>query len=349
MRATSLLGVRRTLKAVAVPLAAVALLMSVQACSTRASATTSAAGPTQASALRAFDSYVAAEKVALADHNELLALSLTTSAQYALVSAGYTAGIGPAAAPARDRPVYGKPTLYVPKLTTYPQWFVAAAPEHPAGGGPARTALMVFYRSGAGATWALSGSVLLNQAAPPLTVAASQAGEATALATSDQSLQVRPEEVGAMHASVADDGPASAASVAVAAGPQTTGLYSANNAIARRDSARHESYQWELEGSSYPVFALRTAGGGALVFYTMYLNTVTEAARQPPRHHAPLPTVPVPPRYRPLLPAGTGTLHHQLTVDHTMQFAALVPAASAKTAKIQVIGSAGGPTYAHGY
>lgn len=347
MRATSLPGVRRTLKAVAIPLAAVGLLMSVQGCSTRASATTSVTGPTQASALRAFDSYAAAQKVAQADHNELLALSLTTSAQYALVSAGYTTGTGPGATSAEDRPVYGQPTLYVPKLTTYPQWFMAVAPEHPAGGGPARTALMVFYRSAADAAWALSGSVLLNQAPPPLKVATSSTGDATALATADQSLEVRPDEVGAMHATVTDDGPASAASAAVAAGPQTTGLYSANAAIERQDAARHEFYQWELEGTSYPVFALRTADGGALVFYTMTLNLVTEATNQPPKHsHAPLPTVPVPPEDQPLLPAGTGTLHHQLTINQTLQFAALVPA---KTGKIQVIGSAGAPTYAHGY
>ncbi len=349
MRATSLPGVRRTLKAVAVPLAAVALLMSVQGCSTKAAATISVTGPTQASALRAFNSYAAADQVALADHNELLALSLTTSAQYALVAAGYTAGTGPGAASAKDRPVYGRPTLYVPKLTTYPQWFMAVAPEHPAGGGPSRTALMVFYRADARTAWALSGSVLLDRPAPPLKVLTAR-GNATALATSDQSLQVRPEEVGAMNATVADDGPASAASAAVAAGPQTTGLYSANAAIARQASARHEFYQWELEGSSYPVFALRTAGGGALVFYTMYLNTTTQATNEPPRHsHAPLPTVPVPPEYQPFLPAGTGILHHELTGDQTMQFAALVPPASAKTAKIQVIGSGGGPTYAHGF
>lgn len=338
------------LKAVAGPLAALGLLLSVQGCGARASATTAEAAPTRAGALRAYDSYVTAEKVALADHNELLALSLTTSAQYALVQAAYTAGTGPASGSAAARPVYGRPVLYLPKLTTYPQWFMAVAPEHRAGGGPTRTSLMVFDRASASATWQLSGSVLLNPGTAPLTVAAGHDGYATALATSSQSLRIRPDEVGATVATVTDDGPSSAATAVVAAGPQTTGLYSTNAAIRKQAATRHEFYQWELEGTSYPVFALRTANGGALVFYTMYLNTVTEATKAPPRNsHAPLPTVPVPAEYKPFLPKTTGTLHHQLTGDQTLQFAALVPPATSQTGKIQVIGSAGGPTYAHGF
>ena len=338
------------LKAVAGPLTALGLLMSVQGCGARASATTAQASPTPAGAMRAYDAYVTAAKVALADHNEQLALSLTTSAQYALVAAAYTAGTGPASAAAADRPVYGRPTLYVPKLTTYPQWFMAVAPEHPAGGGPTRTSLMVFNRGSSGATWQLSGSVLLNPGSAPLTVATGHDGYATALDTSSQSLKIRPDEVGATVATVADDGPSSAATAVVAAGPQTTGLYSANAAIEKQAATRHEFYQWELEGTSYPVFALRTANGGALVFYTMYLTTVTETTNTPPRNgHAPLPTVPVPAEYKPFLPSTTGTLHHQLTGDQTLQYAALVPPASSRTGRIQVIGSAGGPTYAHGF
>ena len=32
-------------------------------------------------------------------------------------------------------------------------------------------------------------------------------------------------------------------------------------------------YQWSMEGTPYPAFALRTAAGGALVLYAMYLNS----------------------------------------------------------------------------
>ena len=72
-------------------LAALALLLSLQGCSTTAAATTSVTGPTPAAALRIFNAYVTAERVALANHNELLALSLLTGSQYNITSAAYTA------------------------------------------------------------------------------------------------------------------------------------------------------------------------------------------------------------------------------------------------------------------
>ena len=99
-----------------------------------------------------------------------------------------------------------------------------------------------------------------------------------------QPIDRRPDVVGAMHATVADDGPASAAAPVVQAGPQTTGLYHANAAIARQAATQKTTYTWELEGTSYPFFALRTTDGGALVFYTMTLATTTVATRVSFRH-----------------------------------------------------------------
>jgi hypothetical protein len=335
-----------TLKIVLGPLAALGLLLSVQGCGADASATTSVTGPTPATARQVFNSYVTAERVALTDRNELLALSQATSAAYTLASAAFTVAAASGTAP--PVPVYGRPMMYVPKLTTYPQWFMAAAPERLATGGPSRIALLVFYRSDPGTTWALSGSALLNPGVPAPKVAVDNSGYATALSTFDEKLKVRPNVVGPMHATVADDGPASPATAAVAAGPQTTGLYAANAALAQQAATRQQSYQWELEGTSYPVFALRTTDGGALVLYTLYLNTSTSPIKTPPKNSkAPLPVIPVPAAYRAFLPASQPPLHHNLTADQTLQYAAIDPATSSP-AKIQVIGAAGGPTYAHG-
>ena len=338
----------RMLTAVLGLLAALALLLSLQGCGTTAAATTSVTGPTPAAALRIFSAYVTAERVALANHNELLALSLLTGSQYTITGAAYTAAAETGGTV--GGPVYGRPTLYVPRLTTYPQWFMAAVPERPASGGPVRTALLVFDRLSAEATWALSGSVLLNPGAPPLQVATDGAGYATALATSDQALKLRPDIVGAMHATVADDGPSSAAAPIVRPGPQTTGLYQVNAAIARQAAAQQLTYTWELEGTSYPFFALRTTGGGALVFYTMTLTTSTLPAHPPTKGAAAstLPVIPVPAAFKGLLPAAQPPIQHQLSANSTLSYVALDPAASAKTAAINVIGSGGGPTYAHG-
>lgn len=351
MNATSTHPTRRrvpaALKLALGSLTALGLLLSAQGCSTDASATTSPSGPTPAEAMRVFNSYVTAEKVALADHNVLLALSQMNGAAYSAASSAFT--IAAASGSALASPVYGAPTLYVPKASTYPQqWFMAAVPEHPAAGGPSQVALMLFSRSAAAPVWALSGSVLLNPGVPAPDVKIDSAGYATAVYVSDQGLKVRPNVVGPIHATVADDGPASPATAAVAAGPETTGLYASNAALAKQAAARKQSYQWLLEGTSYPEFALRTTDGGALVFYCMYLTTTTSPVKRPAKNSkAPLPVIPVPAAYRGLLPANQPTLHHSLTADALLEYAAIDPA-SASTAKIQVIGSGGGPNYAKG-
>jgi hypothetical protein len=329
------------------PLAALGLLLSVQGCGTAASATTaSVTGPTPASALGVYNSFVTANRVALANQNELLALSLLTGSQYSITSATYTAAT--ARGHLMTGPVYGPPTLYVPKLTTYPQWFMATVPERPATGGATQTALLVFDRLDAEAIWALSSSAVLDAGAA-LNVAVDRAGYATALATSDQALKLRPDVVGAIHAAVADDGPSSAAAPVVQAGPQTTGLYQANAAIARQVAAQKDSYSWELEGTSFPFFALRTTDGGALVFYTMALATSTVAAHLPPAHsHAKPPVIPVPAAFKSLVPATHLPFQHGLNVNYTYSYIALDPAATAQKAALQVIGVNGAPTYVHG-
>jgi hypothetical protein len=347
MNATRL-SIPRALMAILGPLTAFGLLLSLQGCGTTASATTaSVTGPTPASALGVYNSFVTANKVALANHNELLALSLLTGSQYNITLATYRAAT--TSGHLMTGSVYGPPTLYVPKLTTYPQWFMATAPEHPATGGPTRTALLVFDRPDAAVTWALSGSALLDPGSPALKVAVDKAGYATALATSDRTLKLQPVVVGAIHATVADDGPASAAAPAVLAGPQTTGLYQVNKAIAQQVAAQNDSYSWELEGTSFPFFALRTKDGGALVFYTMTLATTTIAAHLPHAHSkAPLPVIQVPAVFKGLVPAKHPPFQHQLTVNSTFSYIALDPAATAQQAPLQVIGAAGAVTYVRG-
>jgi len=343
-------GIPRALLAILGPLVALGLLLSVQGCSTTASAGTSVTGPTPASALGVFNSFVTAEKVALANHNELLALSLLAGSQYDITAAAYTAAT--TAGHPVTGPVYGRPTLYVPKLTAYPQWFMATVPESAAPGGPARTALLVFDRLDAETTWALSGSVLLNPGVPAPKVAADSAGYATAVPSADSTLKLRPDVVGATHATVVDDGPSSAAAPAVQAGPQTTGLYQSNAAIARQAAAQKTTYSWELEGTSYPSFALRTTDGGAVVFYTMTLATsvvpAQPAAQGKTQGKTKLPVVPVPAALQGLVPAGHPPFLHGLTVDSTFSYLAVDPAGTAQTAKLQVIGAGGVPTYVHG-
>jgi hypothetical protein len=335
--------VPKALTALAGSLAALALLLSMQGCGTTADATTTVTGPTQASALKVFNSYVTSERVATANQDELLAQSITGSSQYTVVTENYIAAA--ASGHPVTMPTYGHPTLYVPKLITYPQWFMATVPQYSAGGRAAGTALMVFDKPDAAASWALDGSAVLSPGAPALHVAVKD-GYATALRTTESTLAFRPDVVGAMQASVVDEGPSNAAAPVVATGPLTTGLYQANAAMNKQARARGDYYSWDLEGTSYPFFALRTTDGGAVVFYTMSLNTQTTPMKWSPKR-----TIPVPDAFKPLLPADQVPITHLLDADSTEQYVAIDPPPArngSATGKLQVIGATSAPSYALG-
>ncbi|HEY2281005.1 MAG TPA: hypothetical protein VGI00_21815, partial [Streptosporangiaceae bacterium] len=291
-------------------------------------------------ALNVFNAYVTAERVATANQDQPLATSITGSAQYSQVSVNYA--VAAVTGQAVTSPTYGKPTLYVPKLTTYPQWFMATAPVS-GKGQVAGTALMVFDRLDASASWALNNSVLLDKDAPALNVAVKD-GYATALRTTDTGLQFRPDEVGAMQASVVDEGPHSPAASVVAPGPLTTGFYQNNQAMAVQARAQGNYYSWELEGTSYPFFALATTSGGAIVVYTMGFNTQTLPVKWSPKK-----TIPVPDGFKPLLPVGQVPITKLLDADSTFQYLAIdPPPAKNGGGKLQVVGSSGGPSYVKG-
>jgi hypothetical protein len=343
-------------------LLAAAGLLGAQGCAppvTAAAAATQPAGTlTLAVARQAFSSWTRVEDLAMADGNEPLALSISGTGQQGLVTAEFDA------ADYLGKPLpryqYTSPVFYVPRLRSYPQWFMVAAgrqplksAQHSSSGTSASTAassgtaVLVFERLKAGGTWLLSQSSLLPHGTAVPDIALDSGGYATALATFDPALAIRPDIVGPMQAAVVDDGPASAAARVVDPGPLTTGLYTASAARARQAATRGESYQWELEGTTYPQFVLRTADGGAAVLYSMYLNTVTD--RTATQRNKPAVRIAVPAGYAPLLLLKESILTHQLTANQTFAFIALDPPGKARNPKIKVIGDAGGPTYATGF
>jgi hypothetical protein len=199
---------------------------------------------------------------------------------------------------------------------------------------------MVFDRTRKDLRWTLSGSAVLDQPLPAL--ARDGNGYAIAVSTSDSSLLLRPDVVGATQAAVVDDGPASPAAAVVRGGPQTIGLYAAQAAWAHAEQARGLQYQWLLEGAPFPQFELRTASGGALVLYAMLLNTTTEH----PNLVAGSP-IQVPPGVSPLLTVPTEIGYHAVWANWTYQFAAIDPPSTARDAKLQIIAWQGVPTYGH--
>jgi hypothetical protein len=319
-------------------------LLAVQGCApaTPAAAVTRADHSLSLSTAEAtYRSYLAASDAAAAEGNKALGLSVVTATQWAQVKSQYTALASTGTPVPRYR--YGTPVFYVPALAGYPQWFVVAVPRRTVTGGrlgAAVNTLMVFARAGKDLAWTLSGSAVLDQPLPA--IARDRDGYAVDVSRIDPSLLLRPDVAGATQAAVVDDGPPSPAAAVVGAGPQTTGLYAAQTAWAHAKQAQGLQYQWLLEGAPYPQFELRTADGGALVLYGMYLNTTT----QHPNLKAGSP-IQVPPSISPqfVLPNEIG--YHALWANWTYEFAAIDPPSTAADAKLQIIAWQGTPTYAH--
>ena len=133
---------------------------------------------------------------------------------------------------------------------------------------------MVFQRYIPSRTWTLNGSVVLDQPLPA--IERDSDGYAVAVGDSDPSLLLPPDLVGATQAAVVDEGPAAPAAAVIGPGPQTTGLYTTQDAQGNSAAAHGLNYQWLLQGASYAQYELAAAGGGALVLYSMYLNTTIE-------------------------------------------------------------------------
>ena len=339
---------RRTWAGTAIGSAALAAvtLLGIQGCApaTPADAVTHASHSVSLGAAEAvYGSYLTASDAAAAAGNKTQALSIATSAQWAQVKGQYTA-LASAGTPV-PRYRYGKPTFYVPALDTYPEWFTVAVPRRTDTGGrlgPVVSTLMVFTKVKQSLPWTLSGTAVLGQPLPA--IARDSDGYAIDVTTTDPSLLLRPDVVGATQAAVVDDGPTSPAAAVVSAGPQTSGLYRAQAAEAAAAQAQGLQYQWLLQGAAFPQFELRLADGGALVLYGMYLNTTNEHANLAAGH-----PIPVPPAFTPLLAAPTEVGYHAVYANWTYEFAAIDPPAIEHNAKLQVIAAQGAPSYGHAY
>jgi hypothetical protein len=349
---------------------------------TRSASTTAVPAPsvTAAQARQVFDHYVATTATAASPHSASAVLSLVTGVERANLTATLRLRLhsivvngSPSSAtgafnsslsvePGFDRYAYGTPTFYLPAAAGYPRYFVVSVTRTLRGtksadgstvwlGGAAvpvdGPALLLFSKASADAPWLLASVSQLPSGVTLPKLAADSAGHIPAVPLSDAALLAQPDDTGPLQAAVVDDGPASTATRAVADGPLTTGMYlGARNHVDGMTAPHGDVYQWELEGSSLPEFALRTAAGGALVFYAMTLNTTVAVPdyinKADPIHSGPPIRVPI--DLQMLLPPGQAAPLIQLSSEQTLSFAAIDPAPG--TAKVQVIAIGGGLTSA---
>jgi hypothetical protein len=157
-------------------------------------------------------------------------------------------------------------------------------------------------------------------------------------------LLLPPNLIGATQAAVVDEGPTAPAAAVVGSGPQTTGLFSTQNAADSAATAQGLNYQWLLQGASFAQYELQAVGGGALVMYAMYLNTQL----QHPGNVSGTP-IPVPANFVPIVTKKAKAGIHGVAANWTYEFAAVDPPQTAHGAKVQVIGGNGAPTYGHAY
>jgi hypothetical protein len=168
---------------------------------------------------------------------------------------------------------------------------------------------------------------------------------AESLSSPGNAALVRPALTPPLQATVVDDGPTSAATRFVASGPLTTGMYQAAATSARGIAAPPgDVRQWLLEGSGYGRLALRTADGGVLVLYAMYLNNTveTKSALNQDIPVLPGPPITVPDYLKPLLSPAHWAPRTRLLAQDILTFAAIDPPAASNTAMVQVIAIGGG-------
>lgn len=326
---------------------AAVVMLSVQGCDAAgapAQAATSAHSVTISQAQASYQAYLASSDAAALQGNAAAGLADVADAAWEIAHGQY-------AALAADKvPVpryqYGTPRFYVPAQNGgYPRWFVVSVPRRQVGSAAAAVpTLMAFSQAKPADTWALDGTTALEPGRQPPAIAVDAAGYATALSTRDANLLLPPDVVGPTQAAVADDGPSSPAASLIASGPDTTGLYRAQSAVAASQSANGLQYTWLMQGASFPVFALKLTDGGALVLYGMFLNTTNAH----PGFAAGTP-IPVPPNFSPLLAAPTEVGYHEVYAYWTYQYAAIDPPGSTAKGTVSVIAATGGPSYGHAY
>jgi hypothetical protein len=359
---------------------AVAASLAIQGCTSSAPPAANASGQgdrggrgghaasavTTAEASKAFQSYLDAVLTGAPVYDPK-ALAGTTGVAYASYSAAIRAMRYDHVQAGSPSVRFGKPVYYLPASTSYPRWFVAdvvltapgskGSPLTPAEGGPvpwmgigtgASRHLVLFEKATATAPWQLASDSRLAPGVSPPALAKDDTGHVPVVQLSDSALLARPDVAGALQAAVVDDGPASPAATVVANGPLTTGIYQAeHDTLLGLSVPPGDVSHWELAGSNVTKFALRTAGGGALVFYAMYLNTTVEVPallnKSEPVNPGPL--IAVPPYVAPLLGLGKTPPRRHLEAQQLLSFAAVDPPGS--PAKIQVIAIGGGPDYAY--
>jgi hypothetical protein len=211
---------------------------------------------------------------------------------------------------------WGSPTFYVPKFRPGATglWFSALATRN---GHPT---LLTFAKAD---DWRLSSAAQLLPGQKPPDVELDADGYATALAADDRSVTISPQFMGPLHATVAEAGATGVTAGLIAPGAYTTDV--AEQITAGRKKAKSDGFSYDsiFSAGDYPVYALRTVGGGALIQYSLTRTTTTTTKT------AEDDWIPVPAAARWAIDAGV--VRRTLKLTETDQYAASVPSSKTPT------------------
>lgn len=345
----------RANRATAAALAAVLIVPTAAACASRHTPVTTPVAETSSPqperltpdvAAKAFRSFINNDDVARASGDERLALALSSDGQSLLTAAAYqkSAWTGDPL----PRYQYGTPAIYTPRLSNYPQWFVVSVDRTPVGTSDSakQSVLLGFILKSPAERWRLSVETQLAKGVKPPAVQVDKDGYATPLPTFDSDVLIEPRQMSAIQASLVQDGPLSEASKAMKPGPYTTDYYTQSQKDAKAAADAGQALDSVIFATSYPIFPLRTADGGALVLYALSRTTITYLKKKGG-------SLPIPRQAAHLLfdqhSPGSLLIKDQLNITETLQFAGLDPIkvkAPAVQPKADVIASDGDATSA---
>ncbi len=206
-----------------------------------------------------------------ASGDEFYALQQVRDAQNQITATAFqSTGMKP------PRYTWGAPRVLVPRLDRFPYWFAAVVERRDASGAN-RTAVLVFMKQYEVSRWQLSFVSLLYPGTKLPDVSLDSQGYATPLATRDDSIAISPHLMAPLHATIAEEGPGGFAADLIAAGPQTTGYFTEVEKIQPESKWRGYLYDSLFAATAFPIYALRTTDGGAVILYSLTRTTLRQA------------------------------------------------------------------------
>ena len=151
---------------------------------------------------------------------------------------------------------YARPAYYIPRQSGFPKWFAVDATS-----GDTRHALL-FVQDHQGGPWLLAADPFPS--APLSGVAIDKDGYATAVNPADAEAAVEPRKVATAHAATLSSGASG-----MAPGPYTSESRDALTKVESELRQRGVTLTSDFAPDRQRSFALRTTGGGALVWYVV--------------------------------------------------------------------------------